>query len=318
MTLIRFERSRRRKALLIANPKAGAANAGLALAPAVEALSGAGFETLAFTTCCRGDAFELSREYGGECERLVCIGGDGTVNEVVRGVMMLEKRPSIGYIPMGSTNDFAKALGLPKQRRKQIETAVAGEETPIDVGCFNGRHYACLASFGAFTDIGYSTNQSAKNVWGFMAYLGGGLSALANIKPIRVNVTVNGRTYSERLAFASVSNTPSIIGVINYNRKRKIDLNDGLFEVMLIRYPENALDLSRIAHALTTGDFGCDLMQVFVSDRVRFEPAEPVDWMLDGEHAEAWHEAEIRNVHSAIKMMLPKRKGSGGRLPKGI
>ncbi len=98
--------------------------------------------------------------------------------------------------------------------------------------------------------------------------------------------------------------------MINYSKKRIIDLNDGLFEVMLIRYPENALELSRIAHALGTGDFDCDLMQVFTADSVRFEPAEPVDWMLDGEHAEAWHEAEIRNVHSALKVMLPKKRGA--------
>ena len=308
MPIVRYERAERRKALLIVNPKAGAANAELALAPTVAALSGAGFETLVFTTVCRGDAFELSREYGGECERLICIGGDGTANEVIRGVMMLEKRPALGFIPMGSTNVFAAAMGLPRQRAKLIGTAAAGEETDIDVGCFNGRHYACIASFGAFTDLGYSTDQNAKNVWGFMAYLGGGLSALSKIRPIDVNVTVNGKTYSEKLAFASVSNTPSIIGVINYNKKRRIDLNDGLFEVMLIRYPENAIDLSRIAHALTAGDFNCDLVRVFTADEARFELSEPVDWMLDGEHAEAWHSAQIRCVHSALRVLMPENR----------
>lgn len=304
-----YGRDNRKKALLVVNPKSGSTRSLLTIAPAIETLSNQGYETRAFTTTCRGDATRIAAEYGADCELLVFSGGDGTMNEIIRGVMTLEKeqRPVLGYIPMGSTNDFAAALGLPKRVDQLIKTAVSGVPTDIDVGCFNGRHYAYLASFGAFTDISYSTAQESKNTLGFLAYLGSGMNSIANIKPNRTNVIINGEMLSDDYAFASVSNTPSVVGVINYARRSRVDLNDGLFEVMLINYPENAIELSKIARALSTADFeSCEYMHRFTCSEVRFILDEPVDWMLDGERVEAGHEVTIKNIHSAVKIMLPK------------
>lgn len=304
-----YGRDNRKKALLVVNPKSGSTRSLLTIAPAIETLSNQGYETRAFTTTCRGDATRIAAEYGADCELLVFSGGDGTMNEIIRGVMTLEKeqRPVLGYIPMGSTNDFAAALGLPKRVDQLIKTAVSGVPTDIDVGCFNGRHYAYLASFGAFTDISYSTAQESKNTLGFLAYLGSGMNSIANIKPNHTNVIINGEMLSDDYAFASVSNTPSVVGVINYARRSRVDLNDGLFEVMLINYPENAIELSKIARALSTADFeSCEYMHRFTCSEVRFILDEPVDWMLDGERVEAGHEVTIKNIHSAVKIMLPK------------
>ncbi len=304
-----YGRDNRKKALLVVNPKSGSTRSLLTIAPAIETLSNQGYETRAFTTTCRGDATRIAAEYGADCELLVFSGGDGTMNEIIRGVMTLEKeqRPVLGYIPMGSTNDFAAALGLPKRVDQLIKTAVSGVPTDIDVGCFNGRHYAYLASFGAFTDISYSTAQESKNTLGFLAYLGSGMNSIANIKPNRTNVIINGEMLSDDYAFVSVSNTPSVVGVINYARRSRVDLNDGLFEVMLINYPENAIELSKIARALSTADFeSCEYMHRFTCSEVRFILDEPVDWMLDGERVEAGHEVTIKNIHSAVKIMLPK------------
>ncbi len=302
-----FSRKSRKKAVLIVNPKSGNARALTVIAPAVVALSNAGYETRSFTTTCAGDATMIASEYGKEAELIICSGGDGTINEVIRGVMQLEKdeRPILGFIPMGSTNDFANALGLPRRVDQLVDIAVGGVPTEIDVGCFNGRHYAYLASFGAFTDMSYSTSQEAKNMFGFLAYLGNGMKSIANIRPIHTNVIVDGELIIGDYAFVSVSNTPSVIGVINYSKRNHIDLNDGLFEVMLIDYPTNAIELSRIANALSTGDFDCELMTRFSSNKVRFILDEPVDWILDGEHVEGRHEIEIENVHSAVRIMLP-------------
>lgn len=304
-----YGRDNRKKALLVVNPKSGSTRSLLTIAPAIETLSNQGYETRAFTTTCRGDATRIAAEYGADCELLIFSGGDGTMNEIIRGVMTLEKeqRPVLGYIPMGSTNDFAAALGLPKRVDQLIKTAVSGVPTDIDVGCFNGRHYAYLASFGAFTDISYSTAQESKNTLGFLAYLGSGMNSIANIKPNRTNVIINGEMLSDDYAFVSVSNTPSVVGVINYARRSRVDLNDGLFEVMLINYPENAIELSKIARALSTADFeSCEYMHRFTCSEVRFILDEPVDWMLDGERVEAGHEVTIKNIHSAVKIMLPK------------
>lgn len=303
-----YGRNTRKKALFIVNPKSGNTRSLMTIAPTVEALSNAGYETLTFTTTCRGDATRIASEYGADNDLLVFSGGDGTMNEIIRGVMTVEKeeRPVLGYIPMGSTNDFATALGLPKRVDQLINTVIKGVPTDIDVGCFNGRHYAYLASFGAFTDISYSTSQESKNSLGFLAYLSSGMNSIANIKPNHTNVIINGEMLSDDYAFASVSNTPSVVGVINYARRSKVDLNDGLFEVMLINYPENAIELSKIAHGLSTADFeSCELMHRFTCSEVRFILDEPVNWMLDGERVEAGHDVTIRNVHSAVKIMLP-------------
>lgn len=304
-----FGRATRENALLIANPRSGNTRAVELIAPVVEALSNKGYATLAFTTTCRGDATRLANEYGGECSLLVVIGGDGTMNEVIRGIMTLDKakRPVLGYIPMGSTNDFAGALGLPKWPDEQLETALNGVPTEIDVGCFNGRHYAYLASFGAFTDISYSTPQEAKNALGFLAYLGGGMiSSIANIKPIRVSMIIDGKIIEGEYAFVSVSNAPSVVGVINYGREN-VDLNDGIFEVMTIGYPENAIEVGKVAAALSTGDYNNELMHVYTCSEVRFLLDVPINWMLDGELVESGHEVRIQNIRSGIRIMTPRR-----------
>ena len=300
-------RDKRRRALLVVNPKAGSTKGESVLAPCIAALSEGGWETMAFTTTCRGDATQIAADYGADCELLVCSGGDGTMNEVVRGVMRLEKeqRPAIGYIPLGSTNDFAVALRLPKRMDQMIDTAVNGVERVIDVGCFNGRHYAYLASFGAFTDMSYSTPQEAKNAFGFLAYLGSGMNSLANIRPMHMTITVEGRLIDGDYAFGAVSNTSCVAGLINY-RNAAIDLNDGLFEVILIKYPENPIEIGRIAHAITAGDFDCDLITHFRCSELSFAFDDPVPWILDGELADAGHEVNIQNIHSAVKVMVPR------------
>lgn len=305
-----YGRDTRKKALLVVNPRSGNTRSLTVIAPVIEALSNAGYETRAFTTTCAGDATRIASEYGGDCELFVFSGGDGTMNEVIRGIMTVEKdkRPVLGYIPMGSTNDFSMALGLPKRVDQLIETAINGIPTPIDVGSFNGRHYAYLASFGAFTDISYSTPQEAKNALGFLAYLGSGMSSIANIRPIHTSVIINGEMITDDFAFASVSNTPSVVGVIKYTRNGVVDLNDGLFEVMLINYPDTPMELGMIAHGLSSGDFPPEYMHRFSCSEVTFLLDEPVKWILDGEPVEAGHEIRIENIHSAVRIMLPRPK----------
>lgn len=307
----KYSRDMRRRALFIVNPRSGNMRGMTVIAPMIEALSEAGYETTAFTTTCHGDATMIAAEYAAGYDLLVVSGGDGTMNEIIRGIMTVEKelRPAIGYIPMGSTNDFSMALGLPKRLDLLIDTAINGIPTEIDVGCFNGRHYAYLASFGAFTDISYSTSQEAKNALGFLAYLGSGMNSIANIKPTPTTVIINGEMITDDYAFAAVSNTPSVVGVINYNKQSHVDLNDGLFEVMLINYPENAIEVGSIAHALSTGDFkNCEFMHRFACSEVKFILDDPVDWMLDGERVDAGHEVVIQNIHSAIRINLPRGK----------
>ena len=302
-----FSRDERMRALLIVNAKAGNARGESVIAPCVTALSERGWETTVFTTTCRSDATRIASEYGADAKLLICSGGDGTMNEVIRGLMMLdkEKRPTVGYIALGSTNDFAVALRLPKRIEQMIDTAVNGSPMDIDVGCFNGRHYAYLASFGAFTDMSYSTTQEAKNALGFLAYLGSGMNSIANIHPMHTTIKVDGRLIDDEYAFGAVSNTSRVAGVINYTNAA-IDLNDGLFEVIFIKYPQNPIEIGRIARAITQGDFDCDLITHFRCSELTVSFDEPVPWILDGEFVDAGHEVSIKNVPSAIKIMVPR------------
>lgn len=313
-----YIRGQRNKALLIVNPKAGSGRGESVIAPCVSALSEGGWEPLAFTTACRGDAVQIAADYGADCDLLICSGGDGTMNEIIRGVMQIDKdrRPRIGYLPMGSTNDYANALHLPKRLDLMIDTALNGSVRQVDVGCFNGRHYAYLASFGAFTDMSWSTSQEAKNSLGFLAYLGGGMNSIARIRPIHVTIVANGSIIDDEFAFAAVSNTTSVARLINYNDELT-DLNDGLFEAIFIKYPDNAIDLGKIAHAITSGDFSTDLVTHFRCSEITIGFDEPIPWILDGEYAESGHEVRISNIHSAVRIMAPtiyftkKSVGSG-------
>ena len=301
-----FLRDQRRKAVLVVNPRSGNGRAESFIAPCVSALCEGGWEPMVFTTSCRGDAVQIASDYGAECDLFICSGGDGTMNETVRGIMTLEKsqRPRIGYLPAGSTNDFASALRLPKKPESMINTALYGSAREVDVGCFNGRHYAYLASFGAFTDMSRTTSQEAKNSLGFLAYLGSGMNSLANIRPIHITIAANGSVIDEEFAFAAVSNTTSVARLINY-KDALTDLNDGLFEAIFIKYPQNAIDIGRIAHAITSGDFSTELVTHLRCSEIRIGFNDPVPWILDGEHAEAGHEAVIENIHSAIRVMVP-------------
>ncbi len=302
-----FLRSERKKALLVVNARAGSARGESIIAPCVTALSEAGWEPTVFTTTCRSDATQIAADYGADAKLLVCSGGDGTMNEVIRGLMMLdrEQRPTVGYIPLGSTNDFAVALHLPKRIDQMIDAAVNGVPIDIDVGCFNGRHYAYLASFGAFTDMSYSTPQEVKNALGFLAYLGSGVNSLANIHPMHVTVRVEGTLIDDEFAFGAVSNTSSVAGLINY-KNAAIDLNDGLFEVIFIKYPQNPIEIGRIAHAITAGDFESELVTHFRCSELSIAFDDPVPWILDGEYVDAGHEINIKNIHSAVKIMVPR------------
>ena len=301
-----FLRGQRKKALLIVNPKSGSGRSAGVIAPCITALADAGWETLAFTTSCRGDAVQIAADYGADADLLVCSGGDGTMDEVIRGVMELDKqdRPRIGYLPMGSTNDFASALRLPKRLDQMIDTVINGSAKEVDVGCFNGRYYAYLASFGAFTDMSRSTSQEAKNALGFLAYLGGGMNSIANIRPMHITAVANGTIIDDEFAFGAVSNTTSVAKLINY-KDALTDLNDGLFEVIFIKYPVNPIELGKIAHAITAGDFSTDLVTHFRCSEVTIGFDEPVPWILDGEDADCGHEVVIKNVHSAVRIMVP-------------
>lgn len=297
-----------RRALLIFNPIAGERRSMRLLPNVIRHMTNNGYACLSLTTTGTGVATDYTVKYGAGNEILICSGGDGTVNEVIRGMLQIPKeaRPRLGYLPSGSTNDFATAVGIPKRTGDAILNLTSGRIRPVDIGCFNNRHYAYVAAFGAFTEVAYSTSQSAKNAFGGLAYLATGLDKVKNIRPIHARFVINGEQIEDKFIFCAISNSKIIAGILRL-KPEWVDINDGEFEVMLIRYPTNAIELGKIVNAITTGEFRCEYIRMYRAKELTVTclDDEPISWTLDGECEKDVREARILNVHSAISMMLP-------------
>ena len=231
----------RKKLLLIMNPKSGTMLAPKHLAEIIGSLSGAGYMTEVLMTTGHGDARDFAAEYGGSVDTVVVSGGDGTLNEVIDGLISEGHDTPIGYIPAGSTNDFANSIGLPKGINECVETILHGSAKPVDIGSFNGRYFSYVASFGAFTSVTYSVPQNIKNIFGHAAYVMSGVTELANLKPIHAKVTADKGTPGEKVLegdylIGAVCNSKSIGGILHLD-KLDVDMNDGLMEVMMVKMP---------------------------------------------------------------------------------
>lgn len=298
-----------KKALLIFNPNAGEKR-GLRFMPdTIKYMTEHGYICTAFTTVARGSATEIVERLGSENDIVICSGGDGTVNEVIRGMMMIEKesRPILSYIPSGSTNDFANALEIPSNFSEIMRNITDGKVVSIDTGKFNNRYYAYICAFGAFTDASYSTTQLQKNVWGSLAYFINGIASIKDIKPIKARITLDGSEIIEDdFIFCSISNSKIIGGIIRLN-PGWVDMNDGKFEVLLIKYPKNGVEFGKIVNAITNKELkSCELIRMLNAKDIIIESLgdNPIDWSLDGEGETGIRYAHIENIHSSIRTFV--------------
>ena len=302
------------RALVVINPVAGDGRALGVLPELIKCLTECGFLCTTVTTTGRGTATEFVKLLGRGCHVVVCSGGDGTASEVICGLMCISEslRPRFAYIPSGSTNDFAAALGLPKRQRDAVALIAEGHIEPIDIGKFNDRHYAYVCAFGAFTDIAYSTSQTAKNLFGQIAYIAKGLETLRSISPIRARFIINGEEIEDDFAFCCISNSHVIGGVIRL-QSGLVEMNDGLFEIILIRYPQEALGFTKIFSAIASGEMSCEYIRMYRAAEVDVTilEKEPVDWSLDGELEKGVRHAHIVNVRSGIRAIVGAPREDG-------
>ena len=287
--------------LLIINPCAGTKRITRYLSQIIDLFRRHGFENTVYLTLDGGDATEIARERGADFDRIVCCGGDGTFNEVLTGMLSADLQIPLGYIPCGSTNDFANTLHLPRSILKAARCIVEGEQIPLDVGRFNDRYFSYVASFGAFTKTSYSTPQNVKNALGHLAYVLQGISDLPSIRPLHMRVELEDRVFEDDYIFGAVSNTTSVGGVLALDASR-VDLNDGLFELILIKSPKDIFELSECIRALSAQDYNSKMISFISSPEIRVFSQEPLDWTLDGECAPGITEAVIRNLHSAVTL----------------
>lgn len=297
----------RRKLLLIMNPKSGVMLAPKYLSELVERFSRAGFLTQILMTTARGDARDFAREYGGEADVVAVSGGDGTLNEVIDGMITAGHKTKIGYIPSGSTNDFANSIGLPNSIYDCTDLIIEGKAEHFDVGCFNGRYFSYIASFGAFTSTSYSVPQNVKNMLGHMAYILGGIKDIMSIRPIHAKITTDKGTSEERTCegdylFGAVCNSRSVAGILKLP-ENEVDMNDGLMEVFLIRMPRDPIAMNDIAFNMLNGSLKSHQIEFFSAKNIEVEIDKSVHWTLDGEYEEGSDICRISTIDSAISLI---------------
>lgn len=289
--------------LLIMNPNAGQKRGKRYLADILSLFREYEYRTTVMMTKCRGDAVDIIKQYGKDADKIVCIGGDGTFNETVNGVLQSGLDVPIGYIPAGSTNDFANSLKLPKNMVKAAQKVCAGTPQNIDIGRFNEQYFSYVASFGAFTKTSYTTPQSAKNTLGHLAYLLEGIKDIPNIRPLHLRIETENETFEGEYLFGAISNSTSVGGVLTLDANH-VDMNDGKFELLLIKSPSNATELNEIVRALTPQNGTYPSLVTCTASRLQITADATMDWTLDGEHAAGSEHILIENLHSAIRLLL--------------
>ncbi len=296
-----------KKVLIIMNPCSGTKRANKYLTEIAELFVLAGYIPTVLITTKRGDGTEYARKHAADYDLLVAIGGDGTFNEVASGVVESGMRVPLGYIPAGSTNDFAGSLELSKDVIQNAKNIIAGHSRAIDLGSFNGRTFSYIASFGAFTRASYATPQSIKNILGHAAYVLAGVKEVANLKPIHMSIEADGELYEGDYLLGAISNSTSVAGILTIKREY-VDLSDGMFELLLIKAPKDPLELAELMHMLSLQDFYASSMVTFVNAReFHIKAGKDVSWTLDGEYQEGAEEICIKNMPGAIDLILPKK-----------
>lgn len=287
------------KLLFIFNPHAGKGQIKNHLVDIVDEMVKAGFEVTIYTTQAQADATRKVVEDGAGYDRIVCSGGDGTLDEVMTGMMQADLHIPIGYIPAGSTNDFANSLGIPKDMIKAAEHAVGDNLFACDLGDFNSDTFVYVAAFGLFTEVSYKTSQQLKNIFGHVAYIMEGVKQLRDIPSYRMRVEYDGKIFQDEFVYGMVTNSVSVGGFKGMTGD-DVKLDDGLFEVTLIRNPKNPIELNEILACLTNMIDDSDLIYSFKTDCVRITAKEEIPWTLDGEFGGAHTEVTIQNLKQRV------------------
>ena len=292
-----------KKLLLILNPCSGKKKASHALADVVNVFNRGGYDVTVYITAARGDATKVVAQRAPEFDLVVCAGGDGTFNETISGLLAGGHDTPIGYLPAGSTNDFASSLHLSKNLVEAARDIVEGTPRRLDVGRFNDRYFSYVASFGAFTRASYATSQNVKNALGHLAYILSGIKELAYIRSRRLRFTLDdGRVLEDEYIFGAISNSTSVAGILTLSEDL-VDMTDGVFELLLVRKPENLLELNDCVLALTTQDYHTPMLTFTSARSVEIEAPEDMDWTLDGEREPGSAHCRAENLHDAIRIV---------------
>lgn len=292
-----------KKMLFIYNPKAGKAQIRNKLADILDIFTRGGYEVTVRPTQKNGDAEEVTALRKPIYDLVVCSGGDGTLDEVVTGMMKSSFKTPIGYIPAGSTNDFGGSLQLPKNMLHAADVIVGGRNFPCDIGAFNEDVFVYIAAFGLFTDVSYGTGQDMKNILGHMAYILEGMKRISSICSYPMKVTYEDKVIEDEFIFGMITNSISVGGFKRITGKNVL-LDDGVFEVTLVKIPKNPIELNNLMVSLLNRDIDNNSMYCFRTKELKLESRKPVAWTLDGEFGGTHKEVDIENWHAAIEIRV--------------
>lgn len=292
-----------KKLLFLFNPRSGRGQIRSVLPDILDIMVKNGYRVEVRTTQSRGDAALVTELRAREFDLVVASGGDGTLDEVVSGMMRSPEKVPIGYIPAGSTNDFGSSIGIGQDMVKAAETAVTGKPFAFDIGRFNDSSFVYVAAFGIFTEVSYQTSQDLKNIFGHAAYILEGAKQLRDIPSYRMQVEYDGNVLYDEFIFGMVTNSNSV-GGFKTLLPSDVKLNDGLFEVTLVRNPKNPLELSEILNCLTTGRRDSSMFCCFQTSGIRFTASEKVPWTLDGEYGGSPVTAVVRDENRALEIIV--------------
>ncbi len=293
----------KKRAVIIMNPVSGMKIGKRYLADIIYLFTCHDYETLCLMTQARGDGEKLAFTHAAQADLVVCIGGDGTFTEVASGVVRSGAETPIGYIPAGSTNDFANSLHLPHDLMQAAKAIIFGDPHKYDMCLFGKRYFSYIASFGAFTRASYSAPQNLKNLFGHAAYILEGIRELSTVRAEHVRIELDdGRILEEDYLFGGICNSTSVGGVLSLDPKR-VDMNDGLFEMLLVKSPHSTLELTECVRALREQNYDSPMLTLCSVPHVRVWPPHPMDWSLDGEHIRLEESVDIYNVRDAITIV---------------
>jgi len=293
--------------MLIINPKAGKSQYQTELSHILDVLCGEGHAVTVYLTQHPGHARELAAAEASRYDIVTCVGGDGTLGETIAGLMTLDSRPPVGYIPMGTANDVATTLGLPKDAVRAAEIILSGKPVPVDVGRFGENYFTYIAAFGAFTEVAYQTPSETKQVLGHLAYVLEGVGHLLKITSRRVVVEHEGGRVEGDFIFGGVTNTTSIAGLVRL-KPNLVDLGDGAFEVILVKKPKNILEANSIFVDVVTRKFNSEYVQIVKAKEVRFVFEEHVPWTRDGESGGVHREVFLQTIQPGVEIIVAGEK----------
>jgi len=291
-----------KKMLFVMNPYSGTRRANKYLVEIIEAFNRAGYEVITHMTQGPGDATKIVAAKAHDLDLIVCCGGDGTFNETISGMLSVGADVPLGYIPAGSTNDFASSLKLSGTVMQAVQDILEGQSVAYDVGKFGSRYFSYVASFGAFTKASYATPQSIKNALGHTAYVLEGINELSQIRNEHVRMEIDGQVVEDDFLFGAISNSTSVGGILTLSPD-VVDLADGQLEILLVRAPRNLTEIAECIQAVQSQKYNCAMITFRSAKKVRVFADPDMPWTLDGEREEGHAQVDVENVHHAIRLV---------------